>query len=242
MNKNEGFFPGLGLPEAAEYRVLLDENWGLDDLANFPHAYSQAYSFVYCFDAAFESKKPKRVDEALQEYPWMGGYSYLNIYTVLKHQVPPERRPDIQSIQFASPGWIDLLLEPESALRIAKSVGFICGAFVAVAATVQRIDAIRLAMNRKRREERAHAVKLSAHETQELNQLCKELAKSIGFGNLNALHRRTKSPEVSLNLLLAHYRRLNQLANYVKRGQASLPRKLKDGTTRPLELPEKSKS
>lgn len=241
MSNTTKYFPRLGSPESAEYRVLLDENWGLDDLAKFPHAYSQAYSFVYCFDAPFESKNPERVDKALQQYPWMGGYSYLNIYTVLKYQIPADRRPEIGSIQFASPGWIDLLLEPESALRIAKSVGIICGAGVTIAAAVKSIDAIRLSINRQRREDRAQAVAISAREAQQLNALCDELAKNIGFGNLKALHRRTKSPEVSVNLLLAHYRRLEQLAEYVKQGQASLPEKLKDGTTRQLTLPGASK-
>jgi hypothetical protein len=33
------------------YRVLLDEEWTLDDLYAFPRAFGQTYAFVYCLDS-----------------------------------------------------------------------------------------------------------------------------------------------------------------------------------------------
>ena len=53
--------------------------------------------------------------------------------------------------------------------------------------------------------------------------MCEDMAKFLGFKNMQELHKRTGSPEVSLKLLPAHYRRTNQIVDFVKKGKASLP-------------------
>ncbi|HEY6872187.1 MAG TPA: hypothetical protein VI298_05600 [Geobacteraceae bacterium] len=90
----------------------MDERWALADLYDFPHAYSQAYALIYCFDSRLNPKDEKRINTALEQYPWQGGYSYVNIYTVLNNQIPEEHRPQIASIQYASPGFIDVIINP----------------------------------------------------------------------------------------------------------------------------------
>ena len=58
-------------------------------------------------------------------------------------------------------------------------------------------------------------------------ELCDDIAKHLGFGSVSQLNKRTKNPEVSLKILLAHYRRLQILGDFVKNGKAELPKKLK---------------
>ena len=53
--------------------------------------------------------------------------------------------------------------------------------------------------------------------------MCEDLATFIGFESVKALHERTGNPEVSLKLLAAHYRRTDQLVDFVKAGKARLP-------------------
>jgi hypothetical protein len=53
--------------------------------------------------------------------------------------------------------------------------------------------------------------------------MCDDLAKFLGFRNVKELHQRTGNPEISLKLLLAHYRRMRVLVEYVQNGQAVLP-------------------
>jgi hypothetical protein len=57
-----------------------------------------------------------------------------------------------------------------------------------------------------------------------------DIAKHIGFKNVAELHKHTGDPEISLKLLLAHYRRLEIMAKFVQKGKAALPEKVsRDG-------------
>ena len=115
------------------YRVLLDGKWQLEDLYTFAHAFSQCYAFIYCLDSELDPSDRDRINEAFTGYPWRGGYSYVNIYTVLRHQVPRRHQPSITSISYGSPGWLDILLNPDVALQVAKSVGILSGSTVMAA-------------------------------------------------------------------------------------------------------------
>lgn len=99
--------------EIGAYRVLLDGRWKLDDLYEFPHAFSQCYAFIYCLDSQLNPRDKERIDNALVGYPWRGGYSYVNIYTVFQNQIPIQDRPEIKSISYASPGWLDIFLNAD---------------------------------------------------------------------------------------------------------------------------------
>jgi hypothetical protein len=206
----------------------MNERWELDDLYGFPHAYSQAHSFIYCFDSALDTRNAERINRALEEYPWRGGYSYVNIYIVLQHQIPVPHRPTIASIQYASPGWIDVLLNPDVALQVAKSVGILLGAGVAAVEAFKRVDKARLDIARRRREQNREYAEISASEAKALGEMSEEIAKHLGFSSLKELQERTNNPEVTLKLLLAHHRRLRILGDYVESGKVSLPEKLKD--------------
>jgi hypothetical protein len=55
-----------------------------------------------------------------------------------------------------------------------------------------------------------------------MNAICTELAKNLGFKSLKELHEHTGDPEVSLKLLMAHYRRMSVLLEYAQKGKATL--------------------
>lgn len=206
----------------------MNERWELDDLYGFPHAYAQAHSFIYCFDTILDARNADRINIALTEYPWRGGYSYVNIYTILQHQIPIQHRPKIASIQYASPGWLDILLNPDVALQVAKSVGILLSAGVAAVEAFKQIDKARLDIARRRKEQKRDFAALYAAEVKALREMSEEIAGHLGFKNLKELHDRTKNPEVTLKLLLAHHRRLRILGDYVESGKVMLPDKLKD--------------
>jgi hypothetical protein len=206
-----------------KYRVLMDERWELEDLYNFPYAYSQTYSFIYCFDSPLDPKSAKRIDIALENYPWRGGYSYTNIYTVLHNQVLPADQPKIASIKYASPGWMDILLNPQVAMKIAASVGTLIGLGVTAVEAYKRIDKARLEIAGNRKKAQMEFAAFSANETKFLNEMSEEIAKNLGFKSLQSLHIRTKSPEVTLKVLMAHHRRISKLAEFVKSGKVQLP-------------------
>ena len=205
------------------YRVLLDGEWQLEDLYTFPRAFSQCYAFIYCLDSELNPRDRDRINEAFEGYPWRGGYSYVNIYTVLRHQVPRRHRPSITSISYGSPGWLDILLNPNVAFQVAKSVGILFGSAVAAAkAYAACMKYIRqVSVDRKRAE--LETMRLTREQHRTFMSMCEDLATFIGFESVKALHERTGNPEVSLKLLAAHYRRTDQLVDFVKAGKARLP-------------------
>lgn len=210
------------------YRVLLDGRWRLEDLYEFPHAFYQCYSFVYCLDSELNPRDRERINTALVEYPWRGGYSYVNIYTVLQNQVPPEDRPTIKSISYASPGWLDLFLNPDVAIQVAKSVGILGGSAVAAAkayATSMRFIA-QIAVDRKRQQLQLMQLNQAQHKA--VMSLCEDMAKFLGFRSVKELHKHTGNPEVSLKLLAAHYRRTSQLVEFINEGKVKLPEEIDD--------------
>jgi len=214
--------------EADVYRVLMDERWELEDLYKFPHTFSQVHSFVYCFDSDLDPRNTERINAALKDYPWRGGFSYVNIYTVLQYQIPVPHRPQIASIQYASPGWIDILLNPDVAIQVAKSLGILLGAGVAAVEAYKRIDRARLDIARRRKEQDRFFAESLAAEAGALNKMSAEVAKHLGFESLTSLQNRTKNPEVTLNILMAHYRRMRTLGDFVESGKVNLPERLRD--------------
>ncbi|QEY12322.1 hypothetical protein [Cellvibrio sp. KY-YJ-3] len=209
------------------YRALMDERWNLEDLYEFPHTFSQAHSFIYCLDFDEDENNAERVNFSLTNYPWQGGYSYTNIYTVFQNRIHPDDRPKIAEIKYASPGWIDILMNPIVALKVAQSVGILIGCGVAAVEAYKRIDKARLEIAYNRKKQQMEFAQFSANETKYINEMSNEIAKNIGFSSLASLQKRTGNPEVTLKLLLAHNRRLRKLADYVIEGKISLPNKLK---------------
>jgi hypothetical protein len=205
------------------YRVLLDREWGLVDLYEFPHAYAQNYAFIYCLDTDHSPRDVERINRAIREYPWQGGYSYVNIYTVLQNQVPQDDRPTIKSISKSSPGWLDLFLNVDVAISVAKSVAVLSGAAVAASAAYKRIHKALGEAGVNRRKHQLQLLQITHGEAKVLNSMCLELAKFLGFKRVHELHEKTGDPEVTLKLLLAHFRRIEKLTEYVDSGKAELP-------------------
>lgn len=207
------------------YRIELPDSgeWSLHDLYSFPHAYEQCYAFIYCLDTELPARDREAIDYAFTKYPWKGGYSYVNIYGVLQRQIPVRDRPKIQSFHKASPGWIDLLLNHDVAIEVAKSVGALSGAATAAAAAYKKVYTLLQSIKTEREKSKLQVIQLTQLQLKAVRGCSEELAKSMGFKSLTELHRRTGDPEVSLKLLSAHYRRMKILQDYSAKEKAQLP-------------------
>ena len=205
------------------YRLLLEGNWQLEDLYELPHAFDQCYAFIYCLDSELDIRDQERIDGAFAAYPWRGGYSYVNIYTVMKNQVPWHHRPRVKAIQKASPGWLDLFLNSDVAIQVAKSVAALSGAGVAATKAYALVKKTLSQIKVDREKAKHQELQLTAAQQKTLMGICETMARFLGFKNLNDLHARTGSPEVSLKLLSAHYRRTSVLLEYVESGKVELP-------------------
>lgn len=210
------------------YRVLLDGRWKLEDLYEFPHTFSQCYDFVYCLDSELNPRDRNRINDAFIGYPWRGGYSYVNIYTVLHNQVPIQDSPTIKSISYASPGWLDIFLNPDVAIQVAKSVGILAGTTVAAAKAYASVMSYITQVSVDRKSAQLQEMRLTQEQYKTFMSMCEDMAKFLGFKNVKELHQRTGNPEVSLKLLAAHYRRTSRLVEFVKDGKIELPEQIDD--------------
>ena len=217
--------PRVIKPAPKPYRISLPEagNWTLHDLYVFPHAYEQCYALIYCLDTEFEERDKEAIDYAFLKYPWKGGYSYVNIYSLLLRQVPVRDRPRIKSFHKASLGWIDLLLNVEAAKAVAASVAALSGAAIAGAAAYKKAYALLLSLKTEREKARLQQLQLRQQQIKAIHAACEALAKTMGFKNLAELHKRTGDPEVSLKLLAAHYRRMKTLTDFESKDKTFLP-------------------
>ena len=210
------------------YRIEMDDRWHLKDLYEFPHAFTQVYAFTYCFDTELSPRDAARIDYALENYPWAGGYSIVNIYQVLQNQVEHEYRPRIIEIRYASPGWIDLLLNLHPAVKVATSVAAFAGSLAAVTKSFSVLQKKLYEIRAEARKARIEQIQLTRSEIREIHGLTQDLANFIGFDKLDELNQRTGNIEVSAKLVSAHYRRMKILVDYALKGKAFLPEKPRD--------------
>jgi hypothetical protein len=213
----------MHMPDGEYYRIRLDKDWRLADLYEFPHAYMQNYAFVYCLDSDRDARDRHRIDRALETYPWRGGYSYVNIYSVLQHQVPLRDRPLIKSISKSSPGWLDLLLDIDVAIKVAKSVAVFSGSAVSAILAYKQIQKYLGDINIDRKRHQLQQLQITEAQAKAFTSMSVEMAKFLGFKSLKELQDRTGNPEVTLKLLLAHFRRMSTLVEYQEKGKAELP-------------------
>jgi hypothetical protein len=205
------------------YRIEMDGRWSLKDLYEVPHAYLQVYAFIYAFDTELPERDADRINYALESYPWAGGYSVVNMYTVLQTQVGAEFKPVIKEIRYASPGWIELYLHLHPAVKIAGAVATIAASATGTVKAYASIQDLLYKIRARAKKAGIERIQLTRQEIQELHALNQELAKFIGFNSLDELEARSGRADVTAKLLSAQYRRLRALAEFVSKGKVKLP-------------------
>jgi hypothetical protein len=74
------------------YRIEIDGEWTLNDLHEFPYAYTQAYSFLYSV-ILNETVEDERLRITFVAHPWRGGFSAVNFFHYLYELIPAAERP-----------------------------------------------------------------------------------------------------------------------------------------------------
>jgi uncharacterized SAM-dependent methyltransferase len=118
---------------------------------------------------------------------------------------------------------LDLFLNVEVAKQVAQSVAYLSGAAVAATLAYKKINKALADIHLERKKLQLHELQLTRAQANIMTAMSSEMAKFLGYKNLKQLHEQTKSPEVTLKLLLAHYRRLGILVDYVVEGKIALP-------------------
>ncbi|MDY6462950.1 hypothetical protein, partial [Acinetobacter faecalis] len=204
--------------DAENYRVLLDERWTLENLNDFTRLYMQNYAFLYCLENNINNLRAAALFNELNEYKLRDGLTYVNIYSLFIKHIPSKERPKVRAISYASPGFIELILNYEVAINIALSIAAFIKGLTATAETYNKLHSIFIELGRKRKEKQNHLLKLDVETIKHVRKLNEELAKGLGFNSLKDMYDNFGDEEEVSKLLLAHYRRMKGMSKLVKEG------------------------
>ena len=202
------------------YKILIDGRWSLEDLYQFPRAYEQVYFAIEAMLPATDEDAEYRMGKAFLAYPWQGGYSAVNFYNSLKYVTPVHERPNIVSLKYASPGWIELFLNLPLAIQVAGAITTVAGSIGAcnkvyhtIYTNLQQRKLLKIEVERKEIELTKEQLSMVRHSFDELSSM-------IGIEHIQTINSRTDDPLISLKILLSIYRRLRDLAEYQNTGKA----------------------
>jgi hypothetical protein len=129
----------------------------------------------------------------------------------------------VKSIQYASPGWIELKLLVPAALAIGtvihvftKSAGELNSLYNQIQKDLTERKLMRIDLQHKELD-------LAQHQIDFANRASEQFAKELGFENLSELNELTGNPVSRLKILLSYYRRIRTLGEYVVKGKANFP-------------------
>jgi hypothetical protein len=205
------------------YRIFMDERWTLDDLYVFPRAYEQVYFALDALTPSETQSDEARIVRAFQAFPWRGGYSAVNFFSQLKYATPTEQRPAVVAIQYASPGYMELLLFLEQAAKVAATVAGVAGSIGVCAGVYHKIVTDLTKRKLLRIEVEREKIALTRAELELIADYSSEMAEILQLGSADVIHTRTGRPLVSLKILMSVYRRVKKLADYQLNGKATLP-------------------
>lgn len=204
------------------YRVPIDGKWDLVDLNEFPRIYRQLYAVVYSFEGDFSNSRRERIDEIFTRHPWKGGFSTINWFSDLYYVIPPKDRPQVLSMQYASPGWIDIGLYVGAAISIKSMVIALSSAARHINETYNQIQRGIHERELNKIKVKGAKLKLAREDLSFIEESCETMAKLMGFKHLKQMHKRTGDPFVSLKMLLAMYRRLRDLQKFETQGKTRI--------------------
>lgn len=204
--------------EAGEGSVTvgIDGRWDIQDLADYPQKLAAPYAFLYGLKKTIISHVEAKKDLFIR-YPWRGGFSTVNFYRDLYALIPPVHRVIVEKIKYASPGEIQLQADSAVIEELHTAV-----------AAMENLDSYGIYQQLRRDMSNfgflgrsPQEMKISAAAEEILEAHCRKLAHAISFTRLAELYELSgENWAHAAKLLLAYYRRLEELAEFYESGKA----------------------
>lgn len=210
-----------------DYRIELDRRWKLEEFHNFTKNYEQAYFAYFVLYAVSEEGGQndllfRSVSSNLKGYPWQGGHSVVAFYTGVKRTIGRRNIPEVKAINYASPGYMDLLLQLPVAIQIAGTV-------TSIALSIGAVNKVYNDIYRGMRERQLNKVKvereklsLAQDEMKFLKDSCKELGQILQISDVDKLIEMSGNELRALKVLQSVFRRVRVLAKFQDEGKAIL--------------------
>ncbi|MDR7377644.1 hypothetical protein J2X19_002323 [Rhodoferax ferrireducens] len=200
--------------------VQIDGRWGIDDLRKFSDLVQDAYAFVYALSGIGAASTKQKMGILFRKYPWRGGFSSVNFFDDLYSIIPSGERAQVRKIQYASPGTIQLKMDGTVAASIRDFVSTINT--IESTATKAYSDARSTLRLRGWLGKAKDDLELTNQDEAMLLILVGKLSVAFGLsGQTDEIVSFANSdPLGAVKILLAYYRRLAGLADYVATGKA----------------------
>lgn len=218
--------------EPTKTKLRLGGRWDLEELSNATRGYTQLYGFAYSLIADLPTARREEIEYIYGKFPWRGGYSTVNFFNQLFHKIPSKLRPEVQRIQYSSPGFIELSELALVAVTVAGIVASVCVAINNAHDTYRKIQKSSL-------EHELTKINLAKEEldlTQRQINFCESGSKSlVALFGLTAeqdelLNQRVHGNQiVKLKILLSVFRRVEPLAMKQIEGKIKVTGEQSDG-------------
>lgn len=205
-------------PAQEETLVLVGEEIYLEDLEGIPKLYQQLYSFHY----GMEHLSRPAVSHAVQKLmsDWHGGIGAVNLFSGLKTVTPSIHRARVVELRYNSPGVIKMSLLPLLSQRIKTAMSKVIGDndFSSAESLYRQIYSYFKEHEISGLEdERAIVAKeLMPHQIQDLKFFISKFFDIFGWQSYAShFDKLAITPVSQLRMLLAYYRRLRKLRDYI---------------------------
>lgn len=219
-------------PQPTKTKLHLDGRWNLEELSEATRNYTQIYGFAYSLLTDLPLARREEIDYIYGKFPWRGGYSTVNFFNQLFHKIPPKLRPEVERIQYASPGFIELSELLLVAVTVAGIVKAVCSTINIAHDTYRKIQKGSV-------DHKLAKINLAKEElelTQRQIAFCESSAKKLVqiFGLTEAqeqlINQRVQgNPVMKLKILLSVFRRVEPLAKKQSEGKLEVTGKKSDG-------------
>jgi hypothetical protein len=205
----------------SDYKIPIDGDWFLEDLYVFPKAYEQVYFLIFSLLPQEDEEIEERIKYAYSQFPWKGGYSAVNFYDKLKYTTSRVRRPKVISMQYASPGWIELSAILPIAVAVEKLIKSISNS---ICSTNRAYHEVYTGMQKRkllRIEIKSKEIELEQKHAEFIELQVKTMANILRLEDVDNIHEKSGSQLKSLKILLSLYRRVRTLAKFQINGKTN---------------------
>ncbi|WCE05877.1 hypothetical protein [Pseudoxanthomonas sp. JBR18] len=210
---------------AEDVKLELDGRWNLEDLSEATREYVQLYGFAYSLMTDLPLARREEIEYIYGKFPWQGGYSTVNFFNQLFHKIPPRLRPQVKSIQYASPGFIELTLLLAAAATVAHIVKSVCSSINAAHDTYRNIQKGSVEHKLSKINLKSQELDLRKKQIEFCESSAKQLENLLGLSEREValLDQRTQGhPVMKLKILLSVYRRVEPLAEQQAAGKLNV--------------------
>lgn len=219
--------PGMFIPGHAEeslnsdFKVVdIDGQWEISDLRRFSDLVQDCYSLGFALLGATGQAATNKINAVFHKHPWRGGFSSVNFFKELYRNIPNEDRAAIRKIDYASPGEIKFYMNGDVADSIRELVNGINDDESPAREAYKK--AYGYLQNLGWLSKSDTDIALSDQDITELVELLGDTCEAFGLDDSasHILDLASEDPLSAIKIVLAYYRRLQGLADYVATGKA----------------------